>query len=186
MFGAYGKIIFTPAYIKIWDEIILIHALEYFPPTCYGGALHAHINMTTFTQFGQNWSTGCLVALYGSTMHPGRGFQTIFFFLLGVWASWKIDLKTNKNCMHWNVIPDALPGSATIRPLAYGMIHTCTNLCAGPPPKKHDGDGSATRISHDDGSSSSQCEFAKLTTILCDRIWDKGPYRAFSEFLLEP
>ena len=26
----------------------------------------------------------------------------------------KIDKKNGKNCMHWNVPPDALPGSATL------------------------------------------------------------------------
>ena len=37
--------------------------------TCYP---RAHIVLTTFTRFDQNWSTGCLLALYGSTMHPAR------------------------------------------------------------------------------------------------------------------
>ena len=43
---------------------------------------HAHTNVTTFTDFGQNWSIGCLLALYGSTMHPAQlrgSFRTIFF-----------------------------------------------------------------------------------------------------------
>ena len=29
----------------------------------------------------------------------------------------KKEIKTAKNCLHWNVAPDALPGSATIGPL---------------------------------------------------------------------
>ena len=45
---------------------------------------HAHINVTTFTQFGQNWSIGCLFALCGSAMRLAQlcgGFWTIFFLL---------------------------------------------------------------------------------------------------------
>ena len=53
----------------------------------------------------------------------------------------------------------------------YGMRRTCTNLCAGPPPKKHDGAGSAARISYGDESSSCLCEFAKSTTIQCTCMW---------------
>ena len=35
---------------------------------------------------------GCLLALYGSTMHPARlcgGFRTFFFLLLSMWAPWE-------------------------------------------------------------------------------------------------
>ena len=52
---------------------------------------HAHTNVTTFTYFGQNWSIGCLLALYGSTKHPAQlcgGFGQ-FFFLLSVLVSLK-------------------------------------------------------------------------------------------------
>ena len=56
----------------------------------------AHITLTTFTMFDQNCSVGCLLALYGCTMHPARlcgGFRTIFF-LLSVHSSLK---KKNNN-----------------------------------------------------------------------------------------
>ena len=46
---------------------------------------HAHINVTTITHFDQNLCVGCLLALYGSTMHLAqlRGvFRTIFFCLV--------------------------------------------------------------------------------------------------------
>ena len=45
---------------------------------CYA---RAHITLTTFTRLDQTWSTGCLLALYGSTMHPARlwRFQDNFF-----------------------------------------------------------------------------------------------------------
>ena len=60
--------------------------LQCFRPRATGGAgLHAHIDLTTFTNFGQNWSIGSLLALYGSTKHPvqlRRGFRTIFFYLV--------------------------------------------------------------------------------------------------------
>ena len=45
---------------------------------------HAQTNVTTFTYFGQNWSIGCLLALYGSTKHPAQlwsGFGQLFFLL---------------------------------------------------------------------------------------------------------
>ena len=31
--------------------------------------LHAHITLTTFTQFAQNGTVGCMLVLYGPTMH---------------------------------------------------------------------------------------------------------------------
>ena len=52
---------------------------------------HAHTDVTTFTYFSQNWSIGCLLALYGSTKHPAQlcgGFGQ-FFFLLSVLVSLK-------------------------------------------------------------------------------------------------
>ena len=59
---------------------------------------HAHTNVTTFTYFGQNWSIGCLLALYGSTKHPAQlcgGFGQ-FFFLLSVLVSLKKKKKKKK------------------------------------------------------------------------------------------
>ena len=58
------------------------------PRATWGAGLRAYINVTIFIQFSQNWSIGCLLALYGSTMHPAHlcgSFWTIFF-LLSVWA----------------------------------------------------------------------------------------------------
>ena len=58
---------------------------------------HAHTNVTTFTYFGQNWSIGCLLALYGSTKHPAQlcgGFG--LFFLLSVLVSLKKKKKKKK------------------------------------------------------------------------------------------
>ena len=49
-----------------------------FPNVCIGKACickvssHAHIHLTTLTQFGQNCSIGSLLALYGSTKHPAQ------------------------------------------------------------------------------------------------------------------
>ena len=61
---------------------------QWFPPTRYVKrgipVRHAHTNVTTFTYFDQNWSIGCLLALYGSTKHPAQlcgGFGQIFFCL---------------------------------------------------------------------------------------------------------
>ena len=37
------------------------------------------MSVATFTHFGQNWSTGCQLAWYASTIYPARrcgGFQT--------------------------------------------------------------------------------------------------------------
>ena len=53
----------------------------FHPWATWGAGPGAHINVTTFTHFSQNWSLDCLLALYGSTMHPAQlcgGFQTIF------------------------------------------------------------------------------------------------------------
>ena len=59
----------------------------------------AHTNVTTFTYFGQNWSIGCLLALYGSTKHPAQlcgGFGQFFFFLLSVQVALKKKKKKKK------------------------------------------------------------------------------------------
>ena len=58
-----------------------------------------HTNVTTFTNFGQNWSIGCLLALYGSAKHPAQlygGFWTIFF-LLSVQVALKKKKRFNVN-----------------------------------------------------------------------------------------
>jgi hypothetical protein len=52
-----------------------------------GGATRARINVTTFTQFAQNYSMGSLLALYGSTMHSSssmRFFRTFFYLVCGL------------------------------------------------------------------------------------------------------
>ena len=60
--------------------------LQCFPPTRYVRGVAT--NVTTFTHFAQNWSLGCLVVLYGSTMLPAQlrawWFPNNFFCL--VWA----------------------------------------------------------------------------------------------------
>jgi hypothetical protein len=94
--------------LEIWPLGILINALEllWSSPIClyayamscatWWAGLRAHIYVTTFTRFAQNWSMGSLLAVYGSTMHSKgavygstmhsscsmRFFQTIFFFFL--------------------------------------------------------------------------------------------------------
>ena len=55
---------------------------------------HVNTNVTTFTYFGQNWSIGCLLALYGSTKHPAQlcgGFGQ-FFFCFVFWSPWNIKI----------------------------------------------------------------------------------------------
>ena len=84
---------------KILGSGILIHTLElklrHFevsPYVCIGShafAMFAHKKITgargTLTTLYQTfyiWVFGCLLALYGSTMHPARlfgGYRTIFF-----------------------------------------------------------------------------------------------------------
>ena len=56
--------------------------LQCFPPTRYvrGGATRAHERDDHYPLY----CIGCLLALYGSTMHPVQlcsGFRTIFFLL---------------------------------------------------------------------------------------------------------
>ena len=88
--------------LEIWPDRFLIHTLqlklrpfEVTPYVCigshvfamfstWGAGPRAHINVTTITHSGQNWCTGCVLALYGSTTHPAQlcvGFRTIFFLL---------------------------------------------------------------------------------------------------------
>ena len=95
--------------LEVWPWGILIHTLELklrpfevAPYVCIGShafamfsahalregrghALRAHINVTTITHFDQNWCIGCLLALYGSTMHPAQlcgGFRTTMWWFL--------------------------------------------------------------------------------------------------------
>ena len=68
--------------------------LQCFPPTRYvkngESPLGAHTKVTTFTNFGQNWSMGCLLALYGSTKLPAQLCGGVGqFFLLSVLVSLK-------------------------------------------------------------------------------------------------
>ena len=67
----------------------------FHPRATWGVGPRAHV--TTITHFGQNWSLGCLLALYGCIMHPAQlcdGFWTVFF-LLSVSASWNKTLRRN-------------------------------------------------------------------------------------------
>ena len=82
--------------LEIWPERILIHALQLklwplkfsiclYRKPCICNVFHpcSHIKVTTITHFGQNWSLGCLLALYGSSCVVISGL----FFLLSVSAS---------------------------------------------------------------------------------------------------
>ena len=57
----------------------------FHPCATWGVGLRAYINVMTSTQFIQNLSIGCLLALYVCTVHPAQlcgGFWTILFFCL--------------------------------------------------------------------------------------------------------
>ena len=93
--------------LEIWPWGILIHTLElklrhfdvspyacigkpcicnvFRPHATWGAGLRAHINVTTFTNFWQNWSLGCLLALYGSILCIQLDYTVVsgqFFFCL--------------------------------------------------------------------------------------------------------
>ena len=112
--------------LEIWPWGILIHVLELklrpfkvFPYVCigkpcicnvfrpratWGAELRAHINVTTFTKCGQNWSISCLLALYGSTKHPAMWWFPDLFFLLSAWSPcYTLSRKKIKKYNSWGV-----------------------------------------------------------------------------------
>ena len=54
----------------------------FHPCATWAAGLRVHINVMTFTQFIQNWSIGCLLALYGSSSTMWRFLDNSLFCLV--------------------------------------------------------------------------------------------------------
>ena len=75
--------------------IMFVYAM--YPCATWRAWLYAHIIVMTFTHFGQNWSLGCLLTLYGPMWAMWRFLDAFFFFCLGVWAPWKKEINPAEN-----------------------------------------------------------------------------------------
>ena len=119
------------SHLEIWWNRILIHTLElklwhlevspyvctgkpcicnvFRPRATLGAGPRAHINVTTFTHFDQNWSIGCLLALYGSTKHPAQLCGGFFFFCL---------VSGLRKFTNMSYVPSIVPVSSVLQHLA--------------------------------------------------------------------